>query len=187
MKKIRKEKGRMSEQESTVTNEEFVEETPEQAEVISEADERDTKIAELEKELSESKDKYLRTVAEYDNYRKRTAKEKSEAYSDATARAITEIISVIDNFERALQTETTDESFKSGIQMIFNQYSDILKRLGVEEVDALNMPFDPSMHNAISQVEDENLGENTVAQVLQKGYKLNDKVIRYAMVTVANP
>ncbi len=188
----------MSEKENIVPNEELEKEVVETAEAteniaddseqsISEADEKDVKISQLEKELADTKDKYLRTIAEYDNYRKRTTKEKIEAYSDATAKSITEILSVIDNFERALQTETTDETFKSGIQMIFNQYNDILKKLGVEEVEALNKPFDPSMHNAINQVEDENFEENTVCQVFQKGYKLNDKVIRYAMVTVANP
>jgi len=198
MKKHRKDKRGMSEKENIVPNEELEKEAADSTEVTepieakikqcnSEVDENDVKISQLEKELSETKDKYLRTVAEYDNYRKRTTKEKIEAYGDATAKAITEILSVIDNFERALQTETTDETFKNGIQMIFNQYNDILKKLGVEEVEALNKPFDPSMHNAINQVEDENFEENTVCQVFQKGYKINDKVIRYAMVTVANP
>ncbi len=186
----------MSEQDNLNANEEQeVNQAAEAVEVTNtenscdgcEGDEKDRKITELEKELSDSKDKYLRTVAEYDNYRKRTVKEKSEAYSDATAKAIIEILSVIDNFERALSVETTDESFKNGIQMIFNQYNDILKKLGVEEIECINTPFDPSMHNAINQTEDENFGENTVCQVFQKGYKLNDKVIRYAMVTVANP
>ena len=185
----------MSEKEN-ITNEELKREINEEVkdsdsikfnDADREVDEKDIKITELEKELSETKDKYLRTIAEYDNYRKRTAKEKIEAYSDATAKAVVEVLSVIDNFERALSAETTDESFKSGIQMIFNQYTEILKKLGVQEVESLNMPFDPSMHNAINQVEDENFGENTICQVFQKGYKLNDKVIRYAMVTVANP
>lgn len=158
-------------------------------EVVAEAPESEAggKAEALEKELSETKDKYLRLCAEYDNYRKRTTKEKVEAYGDATAKAVTEFLSVIDNFERALQVETTDESFKNGVLMIFNQYKEILKKLDVEEIDALNQPFDPSMHNAINQVEDENFGENTVCQVFQKGYKLGDRVIRYAMVTVANP
>ncbi|HOV40259.1 MAG TPA: nucleotide exchange factor GrpE [Oscillospiraceae bacterium] len=152
-----------------------------------EKDERDKQIEELQKELNETKDRFLRILAEYDNYRKRTAKEKTEAYSDAAAKVISEFLSVIDNFERALAVQTSDESFKNGMQMIFNQYCDILKKLGVEEIDALNKPFDPALHNAINQVEDENFEPNTVCQVFQKGYTLNGKVIRHAMVAVANP
>ncbi len=154
---------------------------------VEEKDEKDKKIEELQKELDETKDRYLRTLAEYDNYRKRTAKEKLEAYSDAAAKVISEFLSVIDNFERALAVQTSDDNFKNGMQMIFNQYCDILKKLGVEEIDALNKPFDPSLHNAINQVEDENFEPNTVCQVFQKGYTLNGKVIRHAMVAVANP
>jgi molecular chaperone GrpE len=152
-----------------------------------EKDERDKQIEKLQNELNETKDRYLRILAEYDNYRKRTAKEKTEAYSDAAAKVISEFLSVIDNFERALAVQTSDESFKNGMQMIFNQYCDILKKLGVEEIDALNKPFDPALHNAINQVEDENFEPNTVCQVFQKGYTLNGKVIRHAMVAVANP
>ncbi|MCX7657973.1 MAG: nucleotide exchange factor GrpE [Oscillospiraceae bacterium] len=152
-----------------------------------EKDERDKQIEELQKELNETKDRYLRTLAEYDNYRKRTAKEKTEAYSDAAAKVVSEFLSVIDNFERAIAVQTSDESFKNGMQMIFNQYCDILKKLGVEEIDALNKPFDPALHNAINQIEDENFEPNTVCQVFQKGYTLNGKVIRHAMVAVANP
>ena len=98
-----------------------------------------------------------------------------------------DFLSVIDNFERALNAETADENYKKGISMIFGQFNDILKKLGVEEIEALNMPFDPNLHHAVNQVEDENFGENTVCQVFQKGYKLNGKVVRCAMVAVANP
>lgn len=184
----------MSDQEKNI-NEQELENLPE-AEACEScqaaADTAETEVREdtsvkLEQELAESKDKYLRLCAEYDNYRKRTTKEKTEAYGDATAKAATEFLSVIDNFERALGVETTDETFKSGIQMIFNQYCEILKRLGIEEIEALNKPFDPALHNAISQTEDENFGDNTVSQVFQKGYKLGDRVIRHAMVAVANP
>lgn len=153
----------------------------------TEKDEKDMKIKKLEKQLEEQKDQYLRTVAEYDNYRKRTAREKTEAYGDASAKTVAEFLSVIDNFERAMMAETADEKFKSGIQMIFNQYLDILKKLGVEEIKAEGEPFNPQYHHAVQQIEDEELGENVVAAVLQKGYILGDRIIRPAMVTVANP
>ena len=98
-----------------------------------------------------------------------------------------EVISVIDNFERAVAADCSDENYKKGVEMIYGQFLEVIKKLGVEEIDALGKEFDPNMHNAVSQVEDENFGENTVSQVYQKGYKLGDKVIRCAMVVVANP
>ena len=156
-------------------------------ETIVQMDEKQEEIDRLKNELDEEKNKHLRLLAEYDNYRKRTSKEKLEAYGDATIRTVSEFLSVIDNFERALGCECSDESFKNGMQMIFNQYNEILKKLNVIEIEANGVPFDPNFHNAVNQIEDENLGENTVASVFQKGYKLNDKVIRHAMVTVANP
>lgn len=155
-------------------------------EVIETATETD-ETEKLKKELDGAKDMYLRTVAEYDNFRKRTAKEKIEIYSDATFNAVSEILSVVDNFERALAVETSDENFKKGVQMIFNQYVEILKKLGVSEIEAQGTEFNPMFHHAVQQIEDENLGENTVAQVFQKGYMLGEKVIRPAMVVVANP
>ena len=136
--------------------------------------------------LADEKDKYLRLYAEYDNYRKRTSKEKIEAYGDAAAKTIAEILPAIDNFERALDAETHDESYKNGIRMIFNQLQDILKKIGVTEIEALNQPFDPKIHSAIKQIDDENFGENTVCQVFQKGYRLGDRIIRHSMVAVAN-
>ena len=145
------------------------------------------RIADLEKQLAGEKDKYLRVVAEYDNYRKRSINDKLNAVADAQAKVITEILGVIDNFERALAAECTDENYKKGVEMIFNQYTAILTKLGVTEIEALNQPFDPNVHHAVNQVEDENFGENTVCQVFQKGYKLGDKIIRCAMVAVANP
>lgn len=136
--------------------------------------------------LADEKDKYLRLYAEYDNYRKRTSKEKTEAYGDAAAKTIAEILPAIDNFERALEAETSDEAYKNGIKMIFTQLQDILKKIGVTEIEALNQPFDPKIHSAIKQIDDENFGENTVCQVFQKGYRLGDRIIRHSMVAVAN-
>ena len=145
------------------------------------------KIKALEEAAAADKDKYLRLLAEYDNFRKRSVSERLNASADATAKAALEVISVIDNFERAVAAECSDENYKKGVEMIYNQFIDVIKKLGVEEIDALGKEFDPKFHNAVTQVEDENFGENTVSQVYQKGYKLGDKVIRCAMVVVANP
>lgn len=145
------------------------------------------KIESLEKELADEKEKYLRLDAEYYNYRTRSLKEKQDAYDNALTKAVTEVLSVIDNFERALTAECADANFKKGVEMIFRQYTAILEKLGVKEIEAEGKPFDPNFHNAVSQITDENLGENTVAAVLQKGYIMGNKVIRHAMVTVANP
>lgn len=147
----------------------------------------EAKIKTLEESAAADKDKYLRLLAEYDNFRKRSVKERLDASADATAKAALEVISVIDNFERAMAAECSDESYKKGVEMIYGQFTEVIKRLGVEEIEALGKEFDPNLHNAVSQVEDESFGENTVSQVYQKGYKLGDKVIRCAMVVVANP
>lgn len=141
----------------------------------------------LKAELEAEKEKYLRLDAEYYNYRTRSLKEKQDAYDNALIKAVTDILSVIDNFERALSAETEDAAYKKGIEMIFKQYTDILAKLGVEEIKAEGETFDPKLHNAVTQVTDESLGENVVAQVLQKGYTLGKKVVRHAMVAVANP
>ena len=153
----------------------------------STTDTADDETEKLKKELEETKEARMRLLAEYDNYRKRTTKEKTDIYSDAQAKTVNEFLSVIDNFDRAMSVESTDEKFKSGMQMIFNQYLEILKKIGVSEIGAEGEEFDPNLHHAVSQVEDEELGENTIAQVFQKGYKLGDRIIRPAMVSVANP
>lgn len=144
------------------------------------------KLDKITAELGEANDKYLRLYAEYDNYRKRTAKEKTQTYGDATVKCIQEILPVLDSFERALDAECTDEKFKSGMVMIHTQLTDILKKLGVTEMAALGCQFDPNIHNAIKKTEDESLGENEICEVFQKGYMLGDRVIRHAVVAVAN-
>lgn len=151
-----------------------------------EIDDLTAKLEESENKIAEVDDKYLRLCAEYDNYRKRTSKEKLEIFSDSTIKCIAEILPVLDNFERAIESECSDESFKNGMQMIYNQFSDSLKKIGVTEMEAMGAEFDPNLHNAIKQTEDENFGENTVCEVFQKGYMYNDKVIRHAVVAVAN-
>lgn len=187
----------MSETEKDINTQEQAEETEAAANPpeneVEEAAEKDPvaeleeKVKALEEAAAADKDKYLRLLAEYDNFRKRSVQERLNASSEATARAALEVISVIDNFERAVAAECTDENYKKGVEMIYGQFTEVIKKLGVEEIDAAGVEFNPNFHNAVSHIEDESLGENVVAQVYQKGYKLGDKVIRCAMVVVANP
>ena len=139
------------------------------------------------KQLESVKDQFVRLTAEYDNYRKRTTKEKDNIYQDAKADTIKEFLAVYDNLERAMDTEGDEDSpHKKGLEMIFHQYQEILKKLGVTEIEAKGQPFDPEKHNAVMHIDDESLGENVVAQVFQAGFMLGDKVIRHAIVQVAN-
>ena len=139
------------------------------------------------KQLESVKDQFVRLTAEYDNYRKRTAKEKDALYQDAKADTVRAFLAVYDNLERAVAAPGDEESpHKKGLEMIFHQYQDILKNLGVTEIEAQGQPFDPEKHNAVMHIDDENLGESVVAQVFQAGFMLGDKVIRHAIVQVAN-
>ena len=139
------------------------------------------------RQLESVKDQFVRLTAEYDNYRKRTAKEKDSLYQDAKADTIREFLAVYDNLERAVSTEGDEDSpHKKGLEMIFHQYQEILKKLGVTEIEAQGAPFDPEKHNAVMHIDDENFGENVVSQVFQAGFMLGDKVIRHAIVQVAN-
>lgn len=138
-------------------------------------------------ELAAQKDKYLRLMAEYDNYRKRTAKQQLETRDAAVGDTVLSFIKIYDNFERAAETECSDEKYKTGIDMILKQFKDALDKLNVKIIDPTGEPFDPEKANAVSQIEDPELGENVVAQVFEKGVMIGDKVIRYPMVVVANP
>lgn len=138
------------------------------------------------KQLDSVKDQFVRLTAEYENYRKRTAKEKETIYQDARADTVKEFLAVYDNLERAMTMGGEDSPHKKGLEMIYNQYQEILKKLGVTKMDAKGQPFDPNKHNAIMHVDDETLGENVVADVLQAGFMLGDKVLRFATVRVAN-
>lgn len=139
------------------------------------------------KQLESVKDQFVRLTAEYDNYRKRTAKEKDSLYQDAKADTIREFLAVYDNLERAVATEGDEDSpHKKGLEMIFHQYQEIMKKLGVTEIEAQGAPFDPERHNAVMHIDDENFGENVVSQVFQAGFMLGDKVLRHAIVQVAN-
>ena len=139
------------------------------------------------KQLDTVKEQFVRLTAEYDNYRKRTTKEKENIYQDAKADTIKEFLAVYDNLERAAASEGGEDSpHKKGLEMIFQQYKDILAKLGVTEIEAAGKPFDPEKMNAVMHIDDENFGENEVAQVFQAGFELNGKVIRHAIVQVAN-
>ena len=143
-------------------------------------------LEKLRKQVDEKEEQYLRLAAEYDNFRKRSQKEKEGLYQGAKSDAVAAFLPVYDNLERALKQETADEAYKKGVEMTMSGLREILSKLGVEEIPALGETFDPSLHNAVMHVEDENAGENTVVDVFQTGFKLGDKVIRFAMVKVAN-
>lgn len=139
----------------------------------------------LKEELESTKDRLLRLTAEYDNYRKRTSKEKEGIYSDAYVDVLKEIIPILDNLERAIAADGSLDDLKKGIEMTIKGCKDSFIKLGVEEIDDSG-EFDPNIHNAVMHVEDENLGKNVIAEVFQKGYKKDDKIIRHTMVKVAN-
>ena len=143
-------------------------------------------LEKLRKQMDEKEEQYLRLAAEYDNFRKRSQKEKDGIYQGAKSDAVAAFLPVYDNLERALKQETADEAYKKGVEMTMTGLKEILSKLGVEEIPALGETFDPALHNAVMHVEDENAGENTVVDVFQAGFKLGEKVIRFAMVKVAN-
>ena len=166
---------------------EVVEETTQREDSQTEQDAADQEMEQLKQQVQELKDQNLRQYAEFDNFRKRTQREKLESYKNATADCVLQFITVLDNLERALDAEKEDSSMKKGVEMIATQFKEVMAKMDVHEINALNQPFDPELHNAVNQVQDENYGENTICQVFQKGYQMGDKVIRHAMVVVANP
>ncbi len=175
--------------EETKTVETATEETTEEVaeEVTEVADEKDEKITALEAEVTAQKEKYMRLAAEYDNYRKRTANEKLSLYDDATAKAVTELLPVADSITMALANlEGADPEIIKGIELISNQLAKSFEKLKIEAFGKIGDEFDPNLHNAISKVDSDELGENQLAQVFQIGYKIGDKIIRHAMVQVAN-
>lgn len=139
-----------------------------------------------EAELAAEKERYLRLAAEYDNYRKRSQKEREALFADVRAETVKELLPVFDNLERALAAECSDSAFYKGVEMTMTQLTGIFEKLGVTMIEAEGQVFDPQLHNAVVHVEDETLGENVIVEQFQRGFKLNDKVIRFAMVKVAN-
>ncbi len=139
-----------------------------------------------EEKYNAEHDAYLRLAADYDNFRKRTVKEKDAAYGNGKADAVEKLLPVYDNLERALQQETADAAYKKGVEMTMNQLVGILSALGVEIFGNVGDVFDPNIHNAVMHTEEDGVEENTITQVFQKGFKLGDKIVRFAMVQVAN-
>ena len=178
-------------QNETLQQEPVVEEQDVKQEAAAEPEETavDPPLSELESlkdQVAGQEDKYLRLAAEYDNYRKRTAKEKESLWTDVKADTAGAFLPVYDNLERALKQDTADEAFKKGVEMTMNQLKEVLTKLGITEIPAQGQPFDPKYHNAVMHVEDESLGQNVVAEVFQTGFQCGEKVIRFAMVKVAN-
>jgi len=166
-----------------VKAEELVEEViPEPAEAAEETPE----VNEWEEKYNAERDAHLRLAAEFDNFRKRTIKEKEQSYGNGKADAVEKLLPVYDNLERAANQPTEDEAYKKGVEMTLTQLVGIFSGLGVEIFGNVGESFDPNFHNAVMHTEDENFGENTICQVFQKGFKLGDKIIRFAMVQVAN-
>ena len=157
------------------TPETVVEETPEVVEVNP-----------WEEKYNAERDAHLRVAAEFDNYRKRTVKEKEASYGNGKADAVAKMLPVYDNLERALNQETADAAYKKGVEMTMNELVKIFTSLGVEIFGNVGEVFDPNLHNAVMHIESEELEENTISQVFQKGFKIGDKVVRFAMVQVAN-
>lgn len=163
----------------------------------NEAEETEAKVEEkkeptaeekLQAELNEAKDQLLRVAAEYDNFRKRSQREKESLYSECKSSVVNDLLPVIDNFERCVAPgeDTSYEDYKKGVELTYKQFGEALKKLGIEAFGEVGDAFDPNLHNAVMHTEDENLPENSISNVLMKGYKLGDKIIRAAMVAVAN-
>lgn len=151
------------------------------------ADKASEQLEELGQKLAEQNEQYLRLAAEYDNYRKRTQREKEALNGDIKSYIIGELLPVLDNFERATANASADaETYRKGVEMTFTQFEEILKKLGVETFGESGEAFDPKMHNAVMHIDSEDFGESVIAQVFQKGYKIGERVVRCATVQVAN-
>ena len=171
-------------EETVKTEEEITEEIPAEdttAEETPQAEEN-----EFQQKWQDVNEKYMRTLAEYDNYRKRTIKEKESIYPEAKATVVEKFLPVMDNFQRALDSAEKKDAFYEGVAMVKKQMDEVLTSLGVEEIKAVGEQFNPELHNAVMHVDDEEAGENIIVEEFQKGYKIGDRVIRHSMVKVAN-
>lgn len=178
-------KGKEKDKEKEAAEEELLEtEAEEEADAaVEEKTDEGSDISPEAAELAKVKEQLMRNMAEYDNYRKRTAKEKAELMPDITARVVTEFLPVLDNLERALAADCSDEGYKKGVQMIYDSFTETLEKLGVEKVPTED--FDPSMHQAVQQVQSDDHESGKIVNVFQNGYRIGTKVIRFAMVSVA--
>ena len=176
-----KKEKQQQEQEETILTPEVTEETQE----VPETPEAE-QVNPWEEKYNAERDAHLRVAAEFDNFRKRTVKEKEASYGNGKADAVAKILPVYDNLERALNQETSDAAYKKGVEMTMNELVKILNSLGVEIFGEIGDAFDPNLHNAVMHIDSEELAENVIAQVFQKGFKIGDKIVRFAMVQVAN-
>lgn len=170
----------VTEEEAKTAAPQTEEQKPDETEALK------AELEQLKKEKNELNDRYLRTLAEYDNFRKRTQKEKDEIYGNATADTVSKLLPVLDSFERASGYECPDAEYKKGIDLIGNSAKEVFESLGVKEIPALGEQFDPKFHNAVMHSDDPAQGENVITDVYRKGYMFGDKVIRFSMVVVAN-
>ena len=160
-------------------NNEEVKDKLEETQEINEAEK-------LKLELEETTDRYKRLMAEFDNYKKRSAKEREGLYNSLLSDIVSSVLPVVDNLEKAVATKTEDENYKQGVEMVHKQLLDTLSNLGVEQIKTVGETFNPEYHEAVSSVQDDNLGEKEIKEEFRKGYKIRDKVIRHSMVVVAN-
>ena len=179
-----------AEAEAETAEEKKTEEPKEEKKEAKKEQAKEEKAADKEEKKAEApqgaSDAYLRLLAEYDNYRKRSQKEKDSLYADIKADTVTKFLPVYDNLVRALNQGTEDEAYRKGVEMIMNQFCQTLEKLGVTRTESLGQKFDPKFHNAVMHVDDEEKGENEIVEVFQQGFKIGDKVVRFAMVKVAN-
>ena len=157
-------------------------------EVVTQQDncKEDTELNAVKTELEETTDRLKRLMAEFDNFKKRSAKEREGLYNSLLSDIVSKMLPVVDNLEQAVNSNSNDEGYKQGVSLVLKQFLDVLTSLGVQEIEGVGSTFNPEYHEAVSLVQDENLGEKEVKEVFRKGYKIGDKVIRHAMVVVAN-
>lgn len=155
-------------------------------EIKEESKKEEKKVDKKQEEIDELTDRYKRLFAEFENYKKRSAKERESLYNSILADVIEKMLPVVDNLENAANAQTEDENYKKGVELVLKQFTDVLNNVGVEEIKALGETFDPELHEAVSSVVDDKLGEKEIKEVYRKGYKTGSKVIRHSMVVVAN-
>ncbi len=146
----------------------------------------DNELSKIKVELEETTDRLKRLMAEFDNFKKRSAKERENLYNSLISDIVSSFLPIVDNLEKAVGSKTEDEGYKQGVELVLKQFIDVLNSLGVKEIETIGTTFNPEYHEAVSSVQDENLGEKEVKEVYRKGYKIGDRVIRHAMVVVAN-
>ena len=151
-------------------------------EVVKELDE----LVKTKQELEETTDRFKRVMAEFENYKKRSGKEREMLYNSLLADIVSSFLPVIDNLEKAAEAKTEDENYKQGLELVLKQFKDVLTKFGVEEIKTVGETFDPEVHEAVSSIQDETKGEKEIVQEFRKGYKVGTKVIRHSMVIVAN-